>query len=108
MDNETKAAALEKANAIEFNIGAPKEQPAYLDNYPVTPQSYFNNSMLAYHYRQIFKFSKVNPKFALLCSYQVCLLYCYQVQNTDALDANAPASSGSPSTVTNGACGRAL
>jgi len=59
MDEDTKKAAIEKANSIEFNIGAPKSQPAYLDDYPVTKESYFNNSMLAYHFRQIFKLSKL-------------------------------------------------
>ena len=59
MDAQTKKAAIEKANNIEFNIGSPAKQPAYLDDYPVTSASYFNNSMLAYHFRQIFKFSKL-------------------------------------------------
>jgi len=59
MDESTKKAALEKAESIEFNIGAPKNQPAYLDGYPVTATSYFNNSMLAYHFRMIFKMSKL-------------------------------------------------
>jgi len=59
MDNTTKTAAIEKAENIQFNIGAPKNQPAYLDNYPVTAGSYFNNSMLAYHFRQLYKMSKL-------------------------------------------------
>jgi predicted metalloendopeptidase len=59
MDEETKTKAVEKAENIQFNIGAPKHQPAYLDDYPVTPHSYFNNSMLAYHYRKLFKLSKL-------------------------------------------------
>jgi predicted metalloendopeptidase len=59
MDEETKKAAIEKAESIEFNIGAPKDQPSYLDNYPVTAESYFNNSMLAYHARMMFKMSKL-------------------------------------------------
>jgi predicted metalloendopeptidase len=59
MDNETKAKAVEKAQNIEFNIGAPDHQPAYLDDYPVTPLSYFNNSMLAYHAKKLFKLSKL-------------------------------------------------
>ena len=38
----------------------PLSTPAALsDDYPVTKESYFNNSMLAYHFRQIFKLSKL-------------------------------------------------
>ncbi|EKX54950.1 hypothetical protein GUITHDRAFT_99599 [Guillardia theta CCMP2712] len=58
----TKTAALEKAKNIEFNIGSPSSWSKILQDYPVSAQSYFNNSMQAYHRQQIHMLSKVDKK----------------------------------------------
>jgi hypothetical protein len=47
----------QKAQSIEFNIGSPSEWPEIWDNYDVDPGNYFENSMLAYHAKQIWKLS---------------------------------------------------
>jgi hypothetical protein len=47
----------QKAESIEFNIGSPKEWPAIWDSYKVDSGNYFQNSMLAYHAKQIWKLS---------------------------------------------------
>lgn len=60
MDPGTKQAAMKKAESIEFNIGGPKEWPAIWDSYPVDPTNYFENSMRAYHAKQIWKLSQVD------------------------------------------------
>ena len=59
MDPKTKAAARKKAEAIKFNIGEPKFD-AFANNYPVTVESYFNNSMMAYHVRNLEMYSKLD------------------------------------------------
>jgi len=60
MDNATKQAALVKANSIDFNIGSEISPPSLLDDYPVNPNSYFDNSMMAYHRKLIYRLSKVD------------------------------------------------
>eukprot|EP00961_Rhodomonas_salina_P304149 3941503-Rhodomonas_salina.3 len=47
------------ANSIDFNIGSEISPPSLLDDYPVNPNSYFDNSMMAYHRKLIYRLSKV-------------------------------------------------
>uniref|UniRef100_A0A7S0W8X8 Peptidase M13 C-terminal domain-containing protein n=1 Tax=Hemiselmis tepida TaxID=464990 RepID=A0A7S0W8X8_9CRYP len=60
MDDKTRAAAMHKARSIDFNIGSPDTWPAIWDGYKVDPSNYFENSMLAYHSKQVWKLSQVD------------------------------------------------
>ena len=59
MDAKTRAQAVRKARAIQFNIGSPSKFPELLDGYHVSSRSYFENSMQAYHRKVLFMLSKL-------------------------------------------------
>ncbi len=64
----------QKAESIQFNIGSPSEWPEIWDNYIVDPGNYFQNSMLAYHAKQIWKLSLLDQPVDRCCQFlESCL-----------------------------------